>query len=104
MPQGERPDWSTHKGVISMVKLKPLFAVASAVALSACQTAPTTAPQKSVAAGTRGNLDAIKTVVVIYAENRGFDHLYGSFPGANGLQNLSAAQTAQRDRDGSVMK
>ncbi|TLY50200.1 MAG: acid phosphatase [Gammaproteobacteria bacterium] len=87
-----------------MVKLKPLFVVACAVALSACQTAPTTAPQKGVAAGTKGNLDAIKTLVVIYAENRGFDHLYGSFPGANGLQNLSAAQTAQRDRDGSVMK
>jgi len=32
-------------------------------------------------------LDTIETVVVIYAENRSFDNLYGSFPGANGLQN-----------------
>jgi len=39
-------------------------------------------------------------VVVIYAENRSFDNLYGGFPGANGLQNLTPAQYAQVDRDG----
>ena len=31
------------------------------------------------------DLDKIETVVVIYAENRSFDNLYGYFPGANGL-------------------
>jgi len=46
----------------------------------------------------------IETVVVIYAENRGFDNLYGSFPGANGLQNVKSEDAAQRDRDGSVLK
>ncbi|TIX05270.1 MAG: acid phosphatase, partial [Mesorhizobium sp.] len=36
--------------------------------------------------------DKIDTVVVIYAENRSFDNLYGGFPGANGLANVSADQ------------
>lgn len=46
-------------------------------------------------------LDAVQTFVVIYAENRSFDNLYGRFPGANGLQNVTP-DMAQRDRDGSV--
>ena len=29
-------------------------------------------------------LALIKNIVVIYAENRSFDHLYGTFPGAKG--------------------
>jgi len=33
----------------------------------------------------------IETVVVIYAENRSFDNLYGFFPGANGLLHVPAA-------------
>lgn len=44
--------------------------------------------------------DRIKTIVVIYAENRGFDHLYGNFPGANGLAGVTAAQAQQLDRNG----
>src|SRR5690348_7261763 len=50
------------------------------------------------------NLDAIQNVVVIYAENRSFDNLYGHFPGANGLQNVTPAMTAQVDRDGTPFK
>ena len=34
---------------------------------------------------TAAGLDKITNIVVIYAENRSFDNLYGSFPGANGL-------------------
>lgn len=49
-------------------------------------------------------LDAIQTVVVIYAENRSFDNLYGNFPGANGLQNVKPGEAVQRDRDGTVLK
>src|SRR5215212_2413211 len=30
-------------------------------------------------------LNKIEHIVVLYLENRGFDHLYGNFPGANGL-------------------
>jgi acid phosphatase len=49
-------------------------------------------------------INNIDTVVVIYAENRSFDNLYGHFPGANGLQNVTAANSIQVDRDGSVLK
>ena len=35
-------------------------------------------------------LSNVQTIVVIYAENRSFDHLYGFFPGANGIANASA--------------
>jgi len=49
------------------------------------------------------DLSAIETIVVIYAENRSFDHLYGLFPGANGIANATAEQKIQRDHDGSVL-
>lgn len=54
----------------------------------------------------RNSLDQIKTIVVIYAENRSFDNLYGLFPGANGvLKNADGSPTnpddfKQLDRDG----
>ncbi len=41
-------------------------------------------------AATPSGLDRIDHIVVIYAENRSFDHLYGLFPGAEGI--------ARRDR------
>jgi acid phosphatase len=49
-------------------------------------------------------LDSIENIVVIYAENRSFDNLYGSYPGANGLSRLTPEAYVQRDRDGSVLK
>jgi len=49
-------------------------------------------------------LEDIATIVVIYAENRSFDNLYGSFPGANGLSQVTPAGYTQLDRDGSVLK
>ncbi|HEY7999788.1 MAG TPA: acid phosphatase [Pseudolabrys sp.] len=57
----------------------------------------------AVAAQAQG-INAIETVVVIYAENRSFDNLYGSFPGANGLQNVTPESFTQIDRDGSEFK
>jgi acid phosphatase len=48
-------------------------------------------------------LDAIQTVVVLYAENRSFDNLYGHFPGANGLQNVTPDMARQLDRDGTPL-
>src|SRR5947199_4833972 len=48
-------------------------------------------------------LAKIKTIVVIYAENRSFDHLYGFFPGANGIANASAEAKTQLDHDGSPL-
>ncbi|WP_026608085.1 acid phosphatase [Methylocapsa acidiphila] len=49
-------------------------------------------------------LEKIETIVVIYAENRSFDNLYGHFPGANGLANVTPEMARQTDRDGSVLK
>jgi acid phosphatase len=54
----------------------------------------------AVASAAPAGYDKIDTVVVIYAENRSFDNLYGGFPGANGLSNASADQVRQLDRDG----
>ena len=52
----------------------------------------------------------VATIVVIYAENRAFDDLYGNFPGAEGLAAVVdregrplPAYFPQRDRDGSVL-
>ncbi|KFF44316.1 MULTISPECIES: acid phosphatase [Pseudomonas] len=48
--------------------------------------------------------DQVKTVVVIYAENRSFNNLFADFPGLEKpLSALSATDTRQRDRDGSVL-
>ena len=49
---------------------------------------------------TRSGLAGIDHILVIYSENRSFDHLYGLFPGANGIANASPASYLQVDRDG----
>ncbi|MCS3418924.1 acid phosphatase [Pseudomonas sp. BIGb0450] len=48
--------------------------------------------------------EQVKTVVVIYAENRSFNNLFADFPGIeNPLSALTAADYQQRDRDGSLL-
>ena len=49
-------------------------------------------------------IESIENIVVISAENRSFDNLYGTFPGANGLSGVTPDQYRQRDRDGSVLE
>ncbi len=71
-----------------------LAALAAAASLGAAHAADAPAPR---------GIDRIDTLVVIYAENRSFDNLYGFFPGANGLQHVPRAKYVQRDRDGTVM-
>jgi phospholipase C len=44
-------------------------------------------------------LNKIEHIIVIYLENRSFDHLYGMFPGAEGLAQAGAA-APQVDKDG----
>ena len=51
----------------------------------------------------RPNYDDVQTIVVIYAENRSFDNLYGGFPGADGLANAPRAAIVQLDRNGKPM-
>ena len=49
--------------------------------------------------------DQVKTVVVIYAENRSFNNLVGDFPGVEKpLSALKPADYQQRDRDGSLLQ
>src|SRR5215216_1211538 len=45
-------------------------------------------------------LGKIRTIVVIYGENRSFDHMYGFFAGANGIANATNEQKTQIDHDG----
>jgi acid phosphatase len=56
------------------------------------------------------HLDKIQNIVVIYAENRSFDQMFGHFLGARGLNEVIDAHgqplpryARQRDRDGSVL-
>jgi len=58
---------------------------------------------KKLLSSATNTLDKIKTVVVIYAENRSFDNLYGLFPGANGISNATPASYQQLDRDGKTV-
>ena len=67
----------------------PLLSLAAA-ALAGCASTGT---------DQRG-LERIEHIVVIYAENRSFDHLYGTFPGAEGIAQASAEQKTQLDLDG----
>ena len=55
-------------------------------------------------AAAAAGLDQIQNVVVIYAENRSFDSLYGAFPGARGLADASPASLTQLDRDGTRLE
>ncbi len=71
------------------IRFTPI-AVAAAAALTACGGDDVQ----------QQGLSTVKNVVVIYAENRSFDNLYGNFPGANGLQNVTAASAQQKDRNG----
>jgi len=53
-------------------------------------------------------LDPITNVVVIYAENRGFDNLYGLFPNADGIPGVNPSSSVssvepQKDFDGATL-
>jgi phospholipase C len=80
-----------------MMRSLPLLAV-----LTPCLAAAMTGG--ALAQSEPSGIAKIETVVVIYAENRSFDNLYGHFPGANGLQNVTSANSMQLDRDGSALK
>jgi phospholipase C len=46
------------------------------------------------------SLADIQHIVIIYQENRSFDHLYGHFPGANGLNQAPDSAKVQKQLDG----
>jgi len=70
---------------------RALAIASAALVLAGCASAPSSP---------RSGLERIQHIIVIYAENRSFDHLYGLFPGANGIANASPEQYTQVDRDG----
>jgi acid phosphatase len=59
--------------------------------------------ERALAQVTDQNLAKIETIVVIYAENRSFDHLFGFFPGANGIAQATPEQKTQLDHDGTPL-
>jgi acid phosphatase len=93
--------------------LSKSIGIALGLALAACslpQSAAMPAGGSADLGITRALRDKVQTVVVIYAENRAFDNLYGNFPGANGLEGVVDAQgralsgyVPQRDRNGSLL-
>ncbi|EZP41964.1 acid phosphatase [Janthinobacterium lividum] len=88
-----------------LAKLKAENAsVTALIASASAQVAPADA---LAALNSSLALNNIQTIVVIYAENRGFDNLYGLFPGANGVPGVnptsSAAYVPQKDIDGSTL-
>jgi acid phosphatase len=52
----------------------------------------------------KNSLTDIEHIIVIYAENRSFDNLYGLFPGANGIKQATQEQYTQVDHDGKPFK
>jgi acid phosphatase len=71
-------------------KIAATLSAGALLALAACSDSSSTDALKS----------DIDTIVVIYAENRSFDNLYGLFPGANGIAAASVQSKTQLDRDG----
>jgi hypothetical protein len=80
-------------------------------ALAACATEgqgpvpyPSGNPAESAALD-RALRENVKTIVVIYAENRSFNNLFADFPGLEKpLSSLKPSDYQQRDRDGSLLK
>ena len=69
--------------------------------LSCCSSASYAAKPHPAAKPT---VNDIEHIVVIYAENRSFDNLYGLFPGANGIKQATKEQYTQIDHDGKPFK
>lgn len=84
--------------------------VAMAVAIAAGMSTPAAATQPDAVAATVALQKNVQTIVVIYAENRSFDSLFGNFPNAHGLSEVVTnnglplpSYVPQKDRDGSTV-
>ncbi|MBN3725004.1 acid phosphatase [Burkholderia sp. Ac-20379] len=87
----------------TLIRVTPI-ALAAAAFLAGCGGDDvTTAPATTTTAPAAQTLASVKNIVVIYAENRSFDNLYGAFPGANGTANIDANAAVQLDRDGTKL-
>ena len=92
------------KSPLKVAALLTPLAIAAVLALSACA-------DNDLPVETTASLQSkVQNIVVIYAENRSFDNLFGHFPGANGLDtvvdasgNPTSAYIPQKDRDGTTV-
>jgi len=105
---------ASMKAVNGFRARRPLLIALGFVAiLAGCiheNTAPNPAAPRSADATTRALRSKVDTIVIVYAENRAFDNLFGSFPGAHGLGEVVdrngrplPAYVPQVDRNGSVL-
>ena len=78
------------------------FCYALTMLLFCCAAISFAAQPPAIAA--KPTLNDIEHIIVIYAENRSFDNLYGLFPGANGIKQATPEQTTQIDHDGKPFK
>jgi phospholipase C len=90
--------------------VRSIVALALTTGLGSCANRVLSATQGVFDPTTRALRAKIDTIVVIYAENRAFDNLYGNFPGARGLSDVVdrdgrplPAYVPQVDRNGSVL-
>ncbi|MEK6348059.1 MAG: acid phosphatase [Burkholderia sp.] len=86
----------------TLIRVTPI-ALAAAAFLAGCGGDDVTTAPAATTTPAAQTLASVQNVVVIYAENRSFDNLYGAFPGANGTANIKAADAVQLDRDGSTL-
>ena len=75
------------------IKVQPFFAKLVIAIIVTLPASYTSCQAKSA-------LNEIEHIIVIYAENRSFDNLYGLFPGANGIKQATPEQYIQLDHDG----
>jgi phospholipase C len=73
---------------------RALVVVVAGLAAAGCMLQPPAASAR---------LENLEHIIVIYAENRSFDHLYGLFPGANGIAQATPGEYTQVDRDGAPL-
>jgi acid phosphatase len=90
--------------------VRSIVALGLAAGLCSCADRELSAPQAVADTTTRALRSKIGTIVVIYAENRAFDNLYGNFPDADGLSDVVdrdgrplPSYVPQVDRNGSAL-
>ncbi|MCV4340487.1 acid phosphatase [Pseudomonas capsici] len=106
----DRPDDDSQTNPSRRRFLGGMAALGAGVTLGGYANAQEKPPARTEKHLTGAELDKalkqhIKTVVVIYAENRSFNNLFGDFPGVEKpLSALKPADYQQRDRDGTLLK
>lgn len=98
-PDAARPSRRSVLGALGLAGLA--VAAPAAAARPPAGPVPAPAPPRTVDAALAAH---VATIVVIYAENRSFNNLFGDFPGlAAPLAAVPPERFRQRDRDGTVM-